>query len=220
MTNKEMYELIDVYFDGELEKGKEPILFTTLSADEEAREYFKNLNRLKTHFSNSMEEVPSMLDERILKAAAETGLKQNIFFNRTVYYAGAAVLVLILLISTFFFYSKSEEYKVQYADLTREVRMQNDKLELLMNALPAVEVREGILQKTDRPSEVKKRTGQVVAFVIPQVEVMSGSRQLIDLTREIKKQNEKLELLMNALPKVDVKGSYLQTKQIIVRPKI
>ena len=89
-----------------------------------------------------------------------------------------------------------------------------------MNALPAVEVREGILQKTDRPSEVKKRTGQVVAFVMPQVEVMSGSRQLIDLTREIKKQNEKLELLMNALPKVDVKGSYLQTKQIIVRPKI
>ena len=46
MSTNEIIAMIDLYFDGELEKGKEPIMFTMLSQDLEGREYFKKLNAL------------------------------------------------------------------------------------------------------------------------------------------------------------------------------
>ncbi|MCK9425010.1 MAG: hypothetical protein M0Q21_03105 [Ignavibacteriaceae bacterium] len=141
MNRKELETMIDLYFDGELEKGKEPILFTLLSQDIEGREYFKKLNTLKSTLTNTMEEFPRKLDEKILRSIGQLNERQtNTFINRKVFNAVTYAFTAILLILTIFFYSRSEDYKTQFADLTHEVKQQNEKLELLMNALPTVEV--------------------------------------------------------------------------------
>jgi len=141
MSTNEIIGMIDSYFDGELEKGKEPLMFTLLSQDGEAREYFKKLNALENGIRNSLEEFPARLDEKILRSIGTLNEKQNILFiNKKVFSAVTYSVSVILLILTIFFYSKSEEYKVQFSDLTREVQKQNDKLELIMNAIPPVEV--------------------------------------------------------------------------------
>ena len=62
MKTQELINLIDLYFDGELEKGKEAILFTSLGADQDARDYFKKMNSLQTVMLNEMEEFPQSLD--------------------------------------------------------------------------------------------------------------------------------------------------------------
>jgi len=141
MNNSEIMSMIDHYFDGELENGKEPIMFSLLSKDIEAREYFKKLNTIKSVFISSEEQFPSSLDEKILRSISSINKKQTVFFvNKKVFSAVTYSLTIILLILTVFFYSKSEEYKVQSFDLTREIKKQNDKLELIMNALPQVDV--------------------------------------------------------------------------------
>jgi hypothetical protein len=141
MNTNEIISMIDFYFDGELEKGKEPVMFSLLSQDAEAREHFKKMNALKSVFSTSAEQFPTSLDEKILRSVSNLNEKQTVFFiNKKVFSAITYSASVILLILTIFFYSKSEEYKVQFFDLTREVKKQNDKLELLMNALPQVDV--------------------------------------------------------------------------------
>ncbi len=141
MNRKEMETMIDLYFDGELEKGKEPIMFTMLSQDLEGREYFKKLNALKSGLTNSVEEFPGKLDEKILRAVGKLEGKQTeTFIYRKVFNTVTYSITVILLILTIIFYSRSEDYKVQFSDLTREVKKQNDKLELIMNAIPPVEV--------------------------------------------------------------------------------
>jgi hypothetical protein len=141
MNTNEIISMIDLYFDGELEKGKEPVMFTVLAQDLEAREHFKKMNLLKNVFSTPAEQFPSPLDEKILRSVGSLNEKQTAFFiNKKVFSAITYSVTVILLILTMFFYSKSEEYKVQFFDLTREVKRQNDKLELLMNALPQVDV--------------------------------------------------------------------------------
>ena len=99
------------------------------------------MNLLKNVFTTSIEQFPSSLDEKILRSVGDLNEKQTAFFiNKKVFSVMTYSVTVILLILTMFFYSKSEEYKVQFFDLTREVKKQNDKLELLMNALPQVDV--------------------------------------------------------------------------------
>jgi len=141
MNRKEIESMIDLYFDGELEKGREPILFTLLSQDVEGRDYFKKLNALKSGVADTMEIFPGKLDEKILRSIGQLNERQTTtFINRKVFNAVTYAFTAILLILTIFFYSRAEDYKTQFADLTREVKQQNEKLELLMNALPTVEV--------------------------------------------------------------------------------
>jgi len=141
MNRKEIETMIDLYFDGELEKAKEPILFMMLSQESEGREYFKKLHALQTGMTTSMNEFPRGLDEKILRSIGKQNERNAItFINRKIFNAVTYSFTAILLILTIFFYSRSEEYKTEFADLTREVKQQNEKLELLMNALPAVEV--------------------------------------------------------------------------------
>lgn len=141
MDTNEIITMIELYFDGELEKGKEPVMFSLLSQDTETREYFKMMNTLRSVFTTSTEQFPSPLDEKILRSVSGLNEKQTAFFiNKKVFSAITYSITVILLVLTMFFYSKSEEYKVQFFDLTREVKKQNDRLELLMNALPQVDV--------------------------------------------------------------------------------
>lgn len=147
MNTKEIMTMIDLYFDNELEKSKEPMMFMFLSQDAEAREHFKKMNALKAGIINTLEDFPSALDEKILRKVGNINeTHASLFINKKVFAALTYSLTVVLLVLTIFFYTRSEEYKVQFFDLTREVKKQNDKLELLMNALPQVDVTGGYLQ--------------------------------------------------------------------------
>jgi hypothetical protein len=147
MKTNELINMIDNYFDGELEKGKEPVMFSLLAADEEAREHFKKMNLLKTGVLQTMDEFPPLLDEKILRSVGSIqDIHTSAFINKKVFSVITYSATIVLLILTIFFYSKTEEYKVQFYDLTREVKNQNDKIELLMNTLPEVEVTGGYLR--------------------------------------------------------------------------
>ena len=82
MNDDKLIEMINLYFDGELEKSREPQLFSQLSANDEAREYFKKLNSLEAAISDSSEELPDDLDERILKSVASMKSSALISFSR------------------------------------------------------------------------------------------------------------------------------------------
>lgn len=141
MTTENMINLIDLYFDNELAKGKEAILFTQLSTNEEAREYFKKMNKLNAAVAGTMEEFPQKLEEKIFAGISNQKTKQeNGVFTHKFFTAIAYSFSIILLAFSIFFYSKSEEYKVQFFDLTREVKEQNMKINMLINALPQVDV--------------------------------------------------------------------------------
>lgn len=143
MQTEEMKMMIDKYFDGELDKQKEAFLFLELSRDESAREYFKQMNSLKTMVENSAEEFPPYLEEKILRSIGKQNVNHNAgFFDKKIFDAVVYTAVVLFAALTFFFYFKSEEYKSQFFDLTREVKKQSEKLELIMNALPRIEVEE------------------------------------------------------------------------------
>ncbi len=141
MTTENMINLTDLYFDNELEKGKEAILFTQLGTNEEAREYFKKMNKLNAAVTVTMDEFPQRLEEKIFACISKQSAKQESgFLTQKFSTAIAYSFSIVLLALSIFFFSKSEEYKVQFVDLTREVKEQNLKINMLINALPQVDV--------------------------------------------------------------------------------
>ena len=98
MKTDELMMLINQYFDGEMDKSKEPLLFTELSQDAEAREHFKELNLIKSSVQDTFEEFPFELERRILYSLNETEVKEKRFFTpdkffATVSYVAATVLI-------------------------------------------------------------------------------------------------------------------------------
>jgi len=72
MIDEKVQIMINEYFDRELGTEKENYLFSVLSSDEESRNYFKEMNRLKMLVNSGMEEFPIGIDAKI-KAAVSTG---------------------------------------------------------------------------------------------------------------------------------------------------
>ena len=52
MSENKLLEMINLYFDGELEKSKEVNLFTLLASDQ-TRDYFKQLSVIRNAVDNS-----------------------------------------------------------------------------------------------------------------------------------------------------------------------
>ncbi len=142
MTTEQINMMIDSYFDGELEKGKEPILFTHLSLNEECRDYFKALNKIRNEISETVEDFPLELEERILYSAASAEKKWFRFpvvnnFPALVSYAA----IIILLTLSIFLFSQSIHYKATLEAKTEQISNQNQLIELFYNAmLPSVDV--------------------------------------------------------------------------------
>lgn len=151
MKTDEIKLLIDLYADGELGKEKEPVLFTMLSQDSEAREYFKGVNYLKNNFLHNSLEYPVRLDEKILHSIESAQPKQStVFTNKNIFLFFSYSLVAALLLISLNFYKQSEnskrmseEYKAQFYNLSYEVKKQNADLQLILNAMPEIEVRSG-----------------------------------------------------------------------------
>lgn len=141
MTNDEIKNMVDLYFDGELDKNKEPVLFSSLSTDNEAREYFKKLHALRTAVIESMEPFPVKLEENIFNSIKTTN--KRVFSNAN--FTGrashlisiAAAAILLIICSLLFFELK--DYKSQISIITDQVKEQKETINVILNSkYPAV----------------------------------------------------------------------------------
>lgn len=141
MKTEELQNMINLYFDGELEKNREPLLFSTLSFDEEAREYFKSMNKIKAVLENSMEEFPAVLEERILRSVADKKSVQPFAITgKNVFAFASYAFGVILIFISLFFYSETRDYRRQLETVSGQIIQQNKEIQLLMNGLPASEI--------------------------------------------------------------------------------
>ncbi len=140
MSSEKIKELINRYFDNELDKSEEVFLFTQLSQVEEAREYFRQLNVLSENMKNTLDEFPLSLEEDILNATVTDVTKEKKFqlnFQSILGYAFSVVLLIISL----FIYTQSLEYKADIKMNIQQINQQNRMLEMMFHALPPTEVK-------------------------------------------------------------------------------
>lgn len=141
MNENKTIEMINLYFDGELEKSKEVNLFSLLASDQTARDYFKQLSVIRNTVDNDIKDFPVELEERILrsvgsKAAAKTGMFSSIKIFSVISYA--AVLVLLFLSGYLFF--KVSDYQERIDKLSEQMMKQAKTIQILYNSLPGIEV--------------------------------------------------------------------------------
>lgn len=137
MTNDEIKIMIDNYFDGELDKSKEPILFSALSSDIEAREYFKKLHSLRTAVTETIASFPPNLEVSILKSINKKTHKNISFGSRIPRIISIASTVVLLIICSLLFLDL-KDYKSKLASVNDQVQEQKETMNLILNSnLPA-----------------------------------------------------------------------------------
>lgn len=142
MEDKKLLEVINAYFDGELEKWQEPLLFTQLSLNNEAREYFKQLNKIKTAVDKSFEEFPEELDERILRSVGSSAaIKPGLFSNFKIFSAIPYAAAFVLLFLSGYLFFKVSSFQERVDNLSQHMIVQSRTIQLLYNTLPGIEVR-------------------------------------------------------------------------------
>jgi len=135
--NTKMEGIINKYFDGESSKEEEAFMFTQLSLDEDAREYFKSLNLLKNTVEETKEDFPNELDEKLLLSLPNMKENKHTFrkyFSPSV--SIAYVISVILFIILLSFRSELSGYKEQLNLQTQQVNYQSKMINLLYNSLP------------------------------------------------------------------------------------
>jgi len=140
MSNEKIEVLINRYFDNELNKSEEVFLFSELSKNIEAREYFKQLNILKTEMQNTIESFPIELEERILNSTASKFEMPKLFsfnFPSVLGYAFSVVLLILSLL----IYTQSLEYQKDIEIKIDQIDQKNRMIEMLFHSLPQAEVR-------------------------------------------------------------------------------
>ncbi len=142
MSTENIKDIINQYFDNELTKSEEVILFTQLSQNEEARDYFKEINLLRTIAEETIEEYPNNLDERIFsKLKVEKNIVKPIPNYSKIFSAISYGLAIVLLALSIFFYTESIQYKNKLELTSYQVKQQNEMIQVLFNSLPQAEVR-------------------------------------------------------------------------------
>ncbi len=142
MNNEEIKKTINLYFDNELEKSREVFLFTLLSGNEEAREYFKNLNIIRNTVKENAEEFPVPLEERIFNSIENKAVRPGIFKgNFFINAASLGIAALLLIISSFLFF-EVKEYRSRVETVSERMKVQEMTIDLILNnSLPPAEVR-------------------------------------------------------------------------------
>lgn len=140
--NANLIDLINSYFDGELSKKDEPALFSMMSADEEARDYFRNLHLLRSGVELSEEDFPDELDNKILMSVASKPappVKIHRYQQWMLPAAGAFAVVFALI--AFFLMTELQSYRMSLARLDEKIKTQNQTIEMLYNSFPVVTVK-------------------------------------------------------------------------------
>jgi len=142
MSTEEIKNIINQYFDNELTKGEEAILFTQLSRNDVARDYFKEMNLLKTVVEESAENYPEKLDTQIFSQIKREDNSVRIISNRSrIFTAFSYGFALVLLALSFFFYNESIQYREKLELTSQQVYKQNQMIHVLFNSLPQTEIR-------------------------------------------------------------------------------
>ncbi len=135
-------EIINNYFDNELNKSEEIMLFTQLSQNEKAREYFKEMNLLRTIVDETETEFPDNLDARIfnsIKTKQEAPIKSYTASKILSYIS--YLFAIILLALSLFFYSESKKYQDKLEITEFKIQKQTEMIQVLFNTLPQAEVK-------------------------------------------------------------------------------
>ncbi len=142
MNNKSITEIINAWFDGELNKSEEVNLFAILSVNEDARETFRQQSDLKNNFSFISEDFPDKLDERILGSIHETTTKRRKVFEPSNYPAlfGYALSIVMIIISLFLV-TELRTNRSGLNDLSVKVKEQEQTIKLMFNAYPTIVVK-------------------------------------------------------------------------------
>jgi hypothetical protein len=135
MVNDELRNMVDLYFDGELEKDKEPVLFTALAVDIDAREYFKNLHVLQALVIESTESFPVDLEENIraLVKPVKTKSYNYINFRNRMSHIVSITAAAILFIVCSLLFLDVKDYKSKIASITEQAKEQNEIMNLVLN---------------------------------------------------------------------------------------
>jgi hypothetical protein len=141
MKNDKILEMINEYFDNELESGKEIILFTQLSQSEAGREYFKIVSRIKSDIA-SAKEFPEELDERILRSVGKSSAKKISFFSEHKIFSSVAyVSILLLILLSGYLLIKFSSYQEKVDMLSTRLNLQSKTIQVLFNSLPGIEIK-------------------------------------------------------------------------------
>ena len=142
MNNEKTIDLINLYFDGELEKNQEVNLFTLLATDQNARDYFKQLSIIRNAVDNDLEDVPVEVEERILRSVgSKTSPRTGIFSHIKIFSAISYAAALILLFLSGYLFFKVSNYQERVDNLSQQMIYQSKTIQMLYNSLPGVEVR-------------------------------------------------------------------------------
>ncbi|MBU0559998.1 MAG: hypothetical protein KJ799_13485 [Bacteroidetes bacterium] len=143
MKTEDINNLIDLYFDGELKKEAEALLFTQLSINDESREYFKSMNLLKSEINDSVKEFPEELEARIFHSTFGQIKSEKRFFELPQFVPHLVLYTLTIILLTFsiIFYNRLNNYEETLQIKTQQVNQQSQLIELLLNSLPATEVK-------------------------------------------------------------------------------
>jgi hypothetical protein len=138
METNELLKMIGEYFDGELEKSKEQNLFISLSADERARNYFRQNRLLKSVTSEIQEPFPEEVEKKILSKTVLNG--RNKFLSHRMRTVLAYAAIIVLFCTSLFFYSQVRTYKEDINQVHLDIHKQNRTIQILLNSLPTTEI--------------------------------------------------------------------------------
>jgi hypothetical protein len=141
MSNEKLFEMISLYFDGELTKSEEPTLFALLSSDQSARDYFKQLSLIKNVFDNDSDNLSSELEERILRSiGTKVSVKPGIFSNIRIFSSISYAAAIILLVLSGYLFLKVSNYQERVDNLSQQMMFQSRTIQMFYNSLPGVDV--------------------------------------------------------------------------------
>jgi hypothetical protein len=138
----EIEEMINKYFDEELTKNQEIAMFSMLSQDSEAIDYFKKMNQLRSTVDKNREEFPASLDEKILLSLSQREKKNNLFGGQKIFILGSYALAVIMFIISAFLFNSLNNYKMEVDYAVNEIKVKTQMIDFILNnTLPAAEVR-------------------------------------------------------------------------------
>jgi len=142
MKDEKLIENINLYFDGELEKGEEVNLFSLLASDQSGRDYFKQLSLIRNAVDSSTEELPAELEERILRSVgSKSSVRLGFFSNIKVFSAITYAAAIILLFLSGYLFLRVTSYQERVDNLSQQMMIQSKTIRMLYNSLPGIEVR-------------------------------------------------------------------------------
>jgi hypothetical protein len=144
MLNENNYELINRYFDGELDKESEILLFTSLSVNEVDRKYFKEMHILKTATKELEVEYPDSLDFKVLHSIDSLDERRFTKIGGKLHLAISYTVAAVLLLVTLFLFNEVKSYRQSFESISKEVIEQKQTIEMLYNSLPGIVIKSSL----------------------------------------------------------------------------